>query len=415
MSGCELVIGPYNASSHSLAAWLALQAAGLRFETRRVDTADPEAAHRIEELSPNGQLPVLRTGDVPVAWELWGILEFAAEHAPALWPADPEERARARSIAAEAVGCSELGTFLPMDFVGRFEGPPRLLRAVERQVGRILAIWEECLARPDRDGPFLFGPFGLADAVMVPLAARFRTYGLPLEAPARSYADALLSLDAVRFWEQCALAEREGAQPGAGVASGRLETVGAPTGRPAPRPAEASPNRPGPPAPRAPARRPTVAPSLGPILSPRPQATDGRPEAGGAATPEAAGPERVPSPPSPRAPAPPPAVATDARPRGERGSDEAPAPVPEAAATAPAERRPLFGRGALFRNRRAAAEATELSGQPTEREPTPPPSSPPGAPRPETLRPVDPAGAAGRIPERAPVVKPIGIAARRRR
>lgn len=399
MAGFELIIGPWNTSSHSLAAWLALQAAGLRFETVRLDTGDPEVAAAIGDWSPGG-LPVLRHEGAPVAWELWGIFEFAAERAPELWPKDREDRARARSITAEVLGFSAFQTFLPMDFTGRFDPPAVLLRPVEREAARLRALWAECRERTGDTGPFLFGDFGLVDAAMVPFAARFRTHGLPLGPVEQTYVETLLALDAVLFWEEQARAER--AEPAAARPTAATRPAAGPPlvpgGAPARRGAGSAPapglSQPAP-APAAPSARGTAAP--GPGTSPERPAT----------VPPVAAPPGDAVPPS--------------QPPGNGDpSSRQPAAASEAdTEAAPPPRRPLFGKGGLFR-RRGAPETTGGFG------PLPlGPTAPPGAPLPETLRRIAPEtpAASGEEPqtgspravERTPPVKPIGIGLRRRR
>lgn len=377
MSSIELLVGPWNTSSQSLSAWLALQAAGLRFETLRLDTADPEVAKQITEWSPSGRLPVLRYDGEPVAWELWAIFELAAEHDPGLWPGDPAERVRARSIAAEALGLTAFQTFLPMDFAGRFAPPAQLLRSAARQADRLRAIWSECRKQAEKAGPFLFGRFGLVDAAMVPLAARFRTYALPMEPIVQAYVEALLSLDAVLAWERLAVAER-GTVPEAGVTV-PTHPVGT-AGTAAPPPSDAS-------APAEAAVRSESAEQLA--------MEDGRQSAaafGG------------------NSPVAPPAAAA------ATGDAETAPPVDVVPSTeARAARRPVFS-GGLFRRRPVAT--------PVGTEPLQPPPSSASAPQPETLRPLAdgsgarPAQDSGSRPRevvRSPAVKPIGVAARRRR
>jgi glutathione S-transferase len=69
-------------------------------------------------------------------------------------------------------------------------------------IDRIVALWRECRAVvPPSGGPFLFGHFTIADAMYAPVATRFRTYGVPLDATCSAYRDAILSLPAFLEWE----------------------------------------------------------------------------------------------------------------------------------------------------------------------------------------------------------------------
>jgi glutathione S-transferase len=74
-------------------------------------------------------------------------------------------------------------------------------------VRRIDEMWADCRARYGAGGPFLFGPFGAADAMYAPVVARFHTYDVAVGEPARTYMDAMRALPAWREWENAALKE----------------------------------------------------------------------------------------------------------------------------------------------------------------------------------------------------------------
>lgn len=204
-----LVIGNRNLSSWSLRAWLALRHGGVPFEQIVVALRRADTAQRVAEWSPSGKLPVLLIDGRPV-WESLAICEVAAELAPELWPADPMARAHARSVSAEMhSGFAVMRRFLPMDFVARFAPAGRLLRDVARDVARIEAIWTDCRERHAADGPFLFGAFGVADAMYAPVVSRFVTYGIELGEAATAYMSAVRSLPAWQEWASGAAAEVE--------------------------------------------------------------------------------------------------------------------------------------------------------------------------------------------------------------
>jgi tetratricopeptide (TPR) repeat protein len=71
--------------------------------------------------------------------------------------------------------------------------------ATQLEIDRVFELWQDALDRSG--GPFLFGRFGIADAMFYPVRTRFRTYGVPIPAPLRSYVDALDNLPAVRALE----------------------------------------------------------------------------------------------------------------------------------------------------------------------------------------------------------------------
>jgi glutathione S-transferase len=193
-----LVIGNWNYSSWSLRPWIALKTLDFAFDVRRIPLYGPGAKDEILKHSPAGKVPVLIDGTT-VVWDSLAILEYLAEKKPALWPADPAERARARSVAAEMhSGFPNLREHMSMNVRKRYPGrgrTPQVLAEVER----IQAIWSA--AR----GPFLFGAFSAADAMYAPVVLRFRTYGV--EVANQAYYAAMLALPAMQEW--IAAAERE--------------------------------------------------------------------------------------------------------------------------------------------------------------------------------------------------------------
>jgi glutathione S-transferase len=68
---------------------------------------------------------------------------------------------------------------MSMDLLGRLTSPP-IEGALEADIRRIVAIWNDTRARFGTGGPFLFGAFSNADAMYAPVATRFRTYGVDL-------------------------------------------------------------------------------------------------------------------------------------------------------------------------------------------------------------------------------------------
>jgi glutathione S-transferase len=105
-------------------------------------------------------------------------------------------------------GFRALRTRMPMNCRRRMQGLS-LSADVQRDIERVLAIWRDCRARFDRDGPFLFGGFSIADAMFAPVALRFRTYGIEVDDNARAWTAALLELPALREWLLAAEAEPE--------------------------------------------------------------------------------------------------------------------------------------------------------------------------------------------------------------
>lgn len=193
-----LVIGNWNYSSWSLRPWIALRMFGCEFDVKRIPLYGPGAKDEILKHSPAGKVPVLIDGGNTV-WDSLAILEYLAEKNPKVWPANPADRARARSIAAEMhSGFPNLRTHMSMNVRKRYPGKGRTPEALA-DVERVQEIWSA--AR----GPFLFGAFSAADAMYAPVVLRFRTYDVAVSN--KAYYDAMLSLPAMQEW--IAAAERE--------------------------------------------------------------------------------------------------------------------------------------------------------------------------------------------------------------
>jgi len=195
-----LVIGNKNYSSWSLRPWLALKVFGFEFDERRIPLYGPESKEAILKHSPAGRVPVLIDGTTTV-WDSLAILEYLAEKNRKLWPVDPADRAKARSISAEMhSGFPSLRSHMSMNVRKHYPGKGRAPEAL-LEIERIKAIWNECRK------PFLFGPFCAADAMYAPVVLRFRTYEVELPRAGRAYMEAILELPAMQEW--IAAAERE--------------------------------------------------------------------------------------------------------------------------------------------------------------------------------------------------------------
>jgi len=195
-------------SSWSMRAWLALTQAGASFRTVTVELPhmtrkahEPEVTLSLAERrklgSVSGMFPVLRVDGEPIHESL-AICELAAELFPeaGLWPADRLARARARAICAEmASGFRVIRGELSSHLFARVPGfsPSREARD---EIARVFEIWSEALDRSG--GPYLFGEFGIADAMYYPMLGRFRTYGVELPASIAPYAEAIDRAPAVR-------------------------------------------------------------------------------------------------------------------------------------------------------------------------------------------------------------------------
>jgi len=203
-----LVIGNKNYSSWSLRPWLALKQAGIAFHEAAVDLYVPDSKALILKHSPSGKVPALIDAGLAV-WDSMAICEYAAEIEPSLWPRQREARAVARAVSAEMhAGFAALRSRMPMNCRAALPGEGRAPE-VERDIARIVALWEECRDRFGGGGTFLFGTFSIADAMYAPVVWRFRTYAVALPSAARAYAEAMEALPAMQEWLAAALAEPE--------------------------------------------------------------------------------------------------------------------------------------------------------------------------------------------------------------
>jgi glutathione S-transferase len=206
----KLVIGNKNYSSWSMRPWLALRASNIAIEEIFVPiyTDDKADKERILSFTRSGKVPALIDGDITV-WDSLAIIEYIAERFPEarLWPEDRASRAHARSISAEMHS-----GFLPL----RNECGMNLHRPVRAialsadaraNIARIQEIWIDCRNRYGKLGPFLFGPFGAADAMFAPVVHRFRTYAIDVAQEAQAYMNTMMAFPAFEEWTRAGLAE----------------------------------------------------------------------------------------------------------------------------------------------------------------------------------------------------------------
>lgn len=202
-----LYVGTKHKSSWSLRPYLALAHAGIPFETKTIMLDRPTSHANILAVSPTGRVPVLRDGAHTI-WDSLAICEYAAELVPHLWPTDRATRARARAISCEMhSGFVALRRDMPMDILTKSAGVGHTPEALG-DAARVMAIWRDALATSG--GPFLFGHFSIADAMFAPVATRFTTYGVPLDAPCQAYVDLLLAHPAFLKWKGEAISEQRG-------------------------------------------------------------------------------------------------------------------------------------------------------------------------------------------------------------
>jgi glutathione S-transferase len=204
----RLIIGNKNYSSWSLRPWIAMKAAGIRFEETLIPFDTDDFKQRVGEVSGTGKVPVLIERDIQV-WESLAILEYLAERFPdaGLWPWDVAARAHARAVANEMhAGFAALRGHLPMN-LSRPVMKRALTPEVEANVRRIEALWTDCRDRFGKAEAFLFGRFGAADAMYAPVVARFHNYRVEVGETASAYMNAVMALPAWKDWHAAALKE----------------------------------------------------------------------------------------------------------------------------------------------------------------------------------------------------------------
>ena len=209
----EIVIGTRKWSSWSMRPWLALKHAGAPFTETLVTLRESGTSEAIIAAhSPSKLVPVLKDGD-RVIWDSLAICEYLNERLPSakLWTDDPAKRAVGRAAAAEMhSGFASLRGECPMDLtlMTRID----LAESTAKDVRRIVELWSELRGRFAEDGPFLLGPWSIADAFFTPVATRFRSYGVRLtdfgdQGPAGAYGEALLETPEFKAWETASAAE----------------------------------------------------------------------------------------------------------------------------------------------------------------------------------------------------------------
>lgn len=225
MPHLRLVVLSLRYSSWSMRPWLILTHAGAIFETRTVEPVDMRRQGDAGDESGNlvtiedsqlrerralgsvhGLFPTLWIDNIPIHESL-AICEYAAEAFPdaRLWPDDAMARAQARAVSCEmATGFLAMRGELSCHLFGRVHNHAPS-DATKKDISRIFELWSKCL--DCSGGPFLFGDFGIADAMYFPVLTRFRTYGIPVAKPVLEYARSLETFPAVARLEKKARTE----------------------------------------------------------------------------------------------------------------------------------------------------------------------------------------------------------------
>lgn len=198
----QLIIGNQNYSSWSLRPWIFLKAFAVDFECEVVPMLTDAFETRVRQRSPTGKVPFLIDGEVVVNDSL-AICGHAIERwigAERAWPSTLAARALARSAVAEMhSGFTSLRSQCPMNVRRRSRGY-RLSADTQKDVERILAIWNQARTQFGEGGPYLFGAFTVVDAFFAPVVFRFQTYAVGLDGNAAKYCQTMLAHPAMREW-----------------------------------------------------------------------------------------------------------------------------------------------------------------------------------------------------------------------
>jgi glutathione S-transferase len=205
----KLLIGDKNYSSWSMRPWLLFKHFGIPFEEVLIHLREPGTKAAILSYAPAsaGKMPTLVADDGLVVWDSLAIAETLAERFPqhALWPRDPVARGHARSVSAEMhSGFGALRSNMWMNIRASFPGKNATPEALA-DIARIEAIWRQCL--DTYGGPFLFGAFGIADAMYAPVVMRFNTWQPAVSEAAAAYVRRVTAVPAVKAWIDDALRE----------------------------------------------------------------------------------------------------------------------------------------------------------------------------------------------------------------
>jgi glutathione S-transferase len=207
-----LYIGEKNISSWSMRAFVCMKLKGLEFEERTISLPGDKDRRKRLEISPTGKVPVLHHGRrvIPDSLAILEYLEevFPAPAYPALWPADRDERAHARWLAATMHSSfPSLRESMSFNLCFLPERPPASAAALE-DAAQMLGLFESVLGGKPGGGPFLFGPLGGVDAMFAPAVVRLTAFNVPTTSTPRAgrYLASVLEHPAVRSWMEPARA-----------------------------------------------------------------------------------------------------------------------------------------------------------------------------------------------------------------
>lgn len=205
----DLYIANKNYSSWSLRAWLVMKKFNLHFTEYNLKLETPSFSETLAKVAPIAKVPVLVDGTTTI-WDSLAICEYINETylSHTGWPSDPQQRAKARALAAEMhAGFNSLRNQLPMNI--RAKRKVALTQQSLKDIARIEQIFSEQHTQFEHHGDWLFGDWGIVDAMYAPIALRFKTYGISLNTSATAYINKVLACPVLTAWITQALQETE--------------------------------------------------------------------------------------------------------------------------------------------------------------------------------------------------------------
>jgi glutathione S-transferase len=161
---------------------MVLQLKGIAF--RSVDALALTEHERLRAVNPRAEVPVLVDGDVTVVGSA-DIVAYLDDRfpSPAVMPASPELRAKARAWQRIADGVldaiiHDISLWTWPTHARTDQPPPGLLEAGRRDLEKVLALLEEAL---DGSG-FVCGALSIADLALLPHVSSLRLLGVGLDA-----------------------------------------------------------------------------------------------------------------------------------------------------------------------------------------------------------------------------------------
>lgn len=205
----QLLIADKSYSSWSLRGWLSFHAFDIACDVTSTRMYCDDFARDLAAFAPAPlrTVPVVRAPEGGVLTDSLAIAWHLAEAFPdhGLLPAGAAARADALSLISEMhSGFAALRGDCPMNLRTGWQGF-RPSEAVLADLVRVETLWARALAA--HGGPWLCGPYSLADVFFAPLATRIVTYGLPASDLARGYIAGHLNHPSFVAWCKAGLAE----------------------------------------------------------------------------------------------------------------------------------------------------------------------------------------------------------------